>query len=259
MGVTISPERGAATVVPELGGERGIVEAMRVLFIVTSADRLAPDHPTGVWLDEYAIPFVALEEAGIEIVVCSPKGGQGPIDPKTAPDSKTDRRWDEALQALAQTRRLDEIDAEPFDAVFIPGGHGPLVDLANDPRAAALIGDFTRQGKIIAAVCHGPAALLSVVASDGQALLRDRKATGFTNGEETAVKLDKVVPFLLEDRMRAAGAKFEHALVPGACHIVRDGDLLTGQNPASSEAVAKMLLTMLGERQREDMGVAPDA
>ena len=232
---------------------------MNALFIVTSADTLAPGHPTGVWLEEYAIPYVALTESGIGVTVASPKGGQGPIDPKTAPDAKATARWEKALAALAETRPLADVAAADFDAVFLPGGHGPMVDLADDPAAARLIGDFAREGKIVAAVCHGPAALLNVIGPDGQPLLRDRRVTGFTNGEEAVVQLQKVVPFLLEDRLRAAGAKFEHALVPFACHVVSDGALITGENPASSEAVAKTLMEAMAARQAANIGVAPGA
>ena len=229
---------------------------MNVLFIVTSADTLAPGHPTGVWLEEYAIPYVALSEAGIQVTVASPGGGQGPIDPKTKPDAKAAARWEKALAALSRTQPLAGVAEADFDAVFIPGGHGPLVDLATDPAVAALIGAFVRSGKLVAAVCHGPAALLDVTGPDGQAFLKDRKVTGFTNGEETLAKLQTVVPFLLEDRLRAAGAKFEHALIPGTCHVVSDGALITGQNPASSEAIAKTLMDALAARQAAAIGAA---
>ena len=135
---------------------------MNILFIVTSADTLAPGHPTGVWLEEYAIPYVALSEAGISVTVASPKGGQGPIDPKTKPDDKAAARWGAALGALSRTKRLADVHAEDFDAVFIPGGHGPMVDLATDPAVADLVSAFVVEQKIVAAVCHGPAALLGV-------------------------------------------------------------------------------------------------
>ena len=230
---------------------------MQVLFIVTSADTLAPGHPTGVWLDEYAIPYVALSEGGIGVTVASPKGGAGPIDPKTAPNAKTPARWDAALAALADTKPLSEVAAAEFDAVFIPGGHGPMVDLATDPAVASLIGQFVLEGKIVAALCHGPAALLDVIGTDGAAFLKERRVTGFTNGEEMLAQLQTVVPFLLEDRLKAAGAKFEHALAPGACHVVRDGDLITGENPASSETIAKTLMDALAERQKAAIGIPP--
>ena len=228
-------------------------------MIVTSADTLAPGHPTGVWLDEYAIPYVALSEAGIGVTVASPEGGPGPIDPKTAPNDKTPARWAPALEALAETKPLGQVAETNFDAVFVPGGHGPMVDLASDPSVASLIGAFVRAGKIVAAVCHGPAALLQVEGAGGVPLLKDRKVTSFTNGEEMLAGLQAVVPFLLEDRLRAAGAKFERAIAPGGCYVVRDGDLITGQNPASSEAVAKSLMDALAERQKAAIGIASDA
>ena len=217
-----------------------------------------PATPPESWLEEYAIPYVALSEGGIAVTVASPKGGQGPIDPKTAPDAKTPARWEGALAALARTTALSEVAEADFDAVFVPGGHGPTVDLATDPAVASLIGDFVSAGKIVAAVCHGPAALLDVQGADGQPLVKDRKVTGFTNGEEMLAQLQTVVPFLLEDRLRAAGARFEHALSPGVCHVVRDGDLITGQNPASSETIAKTLMDALAERQKAAIGVAPN-
>jgi putative intracellular protease/amidase len=255
----VPAERGAAEVVPERRRRRGIPYAMQVLFIVTSAAALAPGHPTGVWLDEYAIPFVALSEAGIGVTVASPRGGPGPIDPKTAPNAKTPTRWAPAIEALERTTPLDAVAETDFDAVFVPGGHGPMVDLATDPAVASLIGDFVRAGKIVAAVCHGPAALLEVAGVDGEPLLMGRNVTGFTNGEEMLAQLQTVVPFLLEDRLRAAGAKFEHALAPGACHVVRDGNLITGQNPASSETIAKTLMDALAERQKAAIGISLDA
>lgn len=223
---------------------------MNVLILVTSADTLSPGHPTGVWLEEYAIPYVALCEGGIDLTVASPRGGPAPIDPKTAPNDKTSPRWGKALEALAATKPLAEVSERGFDALFIPGGHGPMIDLAVDPAVAALVSAFAAAGKIVAAVCHGPAALLNATAPDGGPLVKGRRLTGFTNGEETLVKLHAVVPFLLETRLRDAGALFEHALVPGACHVVSDGLLITGQNPASSEAIAKTLLEALGARQR---------
>ncbi|MGI9169448.1 MAG: type 1 glutamine amidotransferase domain-containing protein [Caulobacteraceae bacterium] len=232
---------------------------MHVLIVVTSADTLAPGHPTGVWLEEFAVPFVALTEVGIDITVASPKGGAAPIDPKTAPDEKAREKWGPALRALADTRRLADVEEDSYDALFIPGGHGPMVDLATDERMAALVGAFDRAGKIIAAICHGPAALLCATVADGEPLLKGRRVTGFTNGEETLVKLHEVVPFLLETRMRAAGGRFEHALLPMTGHVVIDGALITGQNPASSLATAKALVDALARRQRGPMTAAATA
>lgn len=223
---------------------------MKVLIVVTSADHLDDAHPTGVWLEEYAVLFTALCEAGIEPVVASPRGGAAPIDPKTEPDEAAKARWRRALEALGETRRLEEVRGDDCAALVFPGGHGPLVDLASDPHAADLATAFAVSGRVIAALCHGPAALVGAKGENGAPLVAGRKLTAFTNGEETLAGLQTVVPFLLETRLREAGAQFEHALLPGGCHVTRDGNLLTGQNPASSDALARVLLEELGERQR---------
>lgn len=232
---------------------------LETLIVVTSADRLDPEHLTGVWLEEYAIPFTALCEAGVAITVASPRGGPAPIDPKTAPDAAATGRWRKALDALASTKRLADVADARFDAIFLPGGHGPLVDLANDATLAALVTRLAREGAIIAAVCHGPAGLLAVTGADGAPLVRGRRLTAFTNGEETLAGLQTVVPFLLETRLRDAGAVFEHAVLPMGCHVSRDGLLITGQNPASSEALARCLIEALGERQRAALVGQPAA
>ncbi|HEY5071852.1 MAG TPA: type 1 glutamine amidotransferase domain-containing protein [Caulobacteraceae bacterium] len=232
---------------------------MNILIVVTSAASLAPAHPTGLWLEEFAIPYTALAEVGIVPTVASPKGGAAPIDPKTAPDEAAKLQWRAALEALSATIPLAEVSAADFDALYIPGGHGPMVDLAKDSVLTSLIEAFDRAGKPIAALCHGPAALVAARAADGRPLLAGRKATGFTNGEETAAGLAAVVPFLLETRMREAGALFEHALIPGAGHVVADGALLTGQNPASSTAMARALAETLAARQRAALAAADTA
>ncbi|MBV8682759.1 MAG: type 1 glutamine amidotransferase domain-containing protein [Caulobacteraceae bacterium] len=223
---------------------------MKALIVVTSADRLDEAHPTGVALDEYAVLFTALCEAGIEIEVASPRGGPSPVDPKTAPDDAAKARWRVALDCLAETRPLDQVRGDDCQALVFPGGHGPLVDLASDARVADLVTRFAASGRLIAALCHGPAALIGAKRADGASLVAGRKLTAFTNGEETLAGLQTVVPFQLESRLREAGAQFEHALLPGGCHVTCDGDLLTGQNPASSDALARVLLRALGERQR---------
>jgi putative intracellular protease/amidase len=223
---------------------------MKTLIVVTSADRLDDSHPTGVWLEEYAVAYTALCEAGIGLTVASPAGGAAPIDPKTAPDDAARVRWARALEALADTTPLSELDADGFDAIVFPGGHGPLMDLAANAKAASLASDFAASGRIVAALCHGAAALLGAHGPEGGPLVAGRKVTAFTNGEETLVGLQAVVPFLLETRLKDAGALFEHALMPGGCHVVRDGLLLTGQNPASSDAFARTLIEAIGERQR---------
>ncbi|MGA9926924.1 MAG: type 1 glutamine amidotransferase domain-containing protein [Isosphaeraceae bacterium] len=223
---------------------------MNVLIVTTSCNMLAPDHPTGLWLEEFAVPFTAFSEAGASIRVVSPKGGAVPIDPKTAPTEKDREKWPAALQALSSTGRLAEVAADRFDAVFIPGGHGPMVDLVNDQQLQRLLAAFDRDGKMVAAVCHGPAALLNVRNAAGEPLVKGRKVTGFTNVEERLVLLHSVVPFLLEDALKERGANFESALLPFFSHVVRDENLITGQNPASSTKVAEELLAALEEGSR---------
>jgi putative intracellular protease/amidase len=226
---------------------------MKVLIVVTSVSRLDDLHPTGVWLEEYAIPFTALIEAGVETVVASPKGGPAPIDPKSGKHPSADILWRASLEALAYTRPLSEISLDGFDGVFFPGGHGPMIDLAGDADLKRLVGRFAETGRVIAAVCHGPAALLGATAPDGAPLVAKRKVTGFTNGEEALSGVQAQLPFCLETRLIAEGALFEHAVLPFAGHVVRDGWLITGQNPASSEGVARCLIEALGERQRAEL------
>lgn len=218
---------------------------MKTLIVTTSADTLPPNHRTGLWLEEFAVPFTTLTDAGVEIVVASPKGGSVPLDPKTEPDEKDRQKWAGALNALSTTKQLSEVTADGFDAVFFPGGHGPLVDLRDNPELQRLIESFDREGKLIAAVCHGPAALLNARNTSGEPLIKGRKVTGFTNMEERLVMLHSVVPFLLEDAMKERGGDFDSALVPMISHVVRDGNLITGQNPGSSQKIADELLDAL--------------
>ena len=218
---------------------------MKILIATTSADSLGPEHPTGTWLEEFAVPFNAFHASGAEITVASPRGGVTPIDPKTAPNEDQQREWKEALAALQSTHRLSEMNADDFDALFVPGGHGPMMDLTNDPDVLRLLTAFDRSGKVIGAVCHGPAALVNAVGGNGQPLIAGRRVTGFTNNEEKLVKLDQVVPFLLEDELKRHGAHFEGTPIPFAPHIVRDGNLITGQNPASSKEISERMLEAL--------------
>jgi len=230
-----------------------------LLFAVTSANALAGGQPTGLWLEEYAVPYCALAQVGVAITVASPKGGAAPLDPKSAPPGRADPAWAPALAALNATVRLAEVSPDAFDGVFIAGGHGAMVDLAGDGDLRALIEAFARDGKVVAAICHGPAALTGAKAADGTPLLKGRRATAFTNAEETNAGLDKAVPFLLESEMRAAGALFEHAILPGGGHVVCDGALITGQNPASSLAMAKALAEAIAARQRAAIEAAATA
>ena len=221
---------------------------MKVLIVLTSHDRLGDTgRKTGFWLEELAAPYYAFKDAGAEIVLASPRGGQPPLDPASnKPASQTDdtRRFEadaEATAQLAATRRLDEVRQEGFDAVFYPGGHGPLWDLAEDKASIALIESFLAAGKPVALVCHAPGVLRHVRTPEGRPLVEGRKVTGFTNTEEAAVGLTKVVPFLVEDELKAKGGLYSKG-PDWAPYVVDDGLLITGQNPASSAPAARRLL-----------------
>ncbi|WP_299175565.1 type 1 glutamine amidotransferase domain-containing protein [uncultured Brevundimonas sp.] len=224
---------------------------MKILIVLTSHDELGDTgRKTGFWLEEFAAPYYALKDAGAEIVLASPKGGQPPLDPKSDdPDAQTDdtRRFKddpEAQAALASTVLLSSVKADDFDAVFYPGGHGPLWDLANDADSIALIEAFAKADKPTGFVCHAPGVLRSVNAANGQPLVHGRKVTGFTNSEEEAVGLTAVVPFLVENVLSANGGDYSNGPDWGA-YVVVDGKLVTGQNPASSREAAAALLELI--------------
>lgn len=215
---------------------------MNILMVTTSASRLPPDHPTGLWLEEFAVPYERFVEEGASITVASPLGGSVPLDPKTAPNDRQRSKWQRALQALASSIPLDTVNDDAFDGVFIAGGHGPIVDLVDDRSLQALLSSVFEDGKFIGAVCHGLAALLNVRGPDGHYLVRDRRLTGFSNLEERLAGMHGKVPFLLEDELKRRGAKYVTALIPMTSHVIRDGSLITGQNPASSHRVADAFL-----------------
>jgi putative intracellular protease/amidase len=228
---------------------------MKVLMVLTSHDQLGnTGRKTGFWLEELAAPYYVFKDAGAQVVLASPKGGQPPLDPKSnEPAFQTDdtRRFEADAQATAQlaaTLRLDSIDQADFDAVFYPGGHGPLWDLADDPHSIELIASFLAAHKPVALVCHAPGALRHVKAPDGRPLVEGRQVTGFTNTEEAAVELTDVVPFLVEDELKARGGRFSRA-ADWTPHVVTDGLLITGQNPASSAPVAQQLLSQASMRR----------
>ncbi len=221
---------------------------MKILVVLTSHDQLGnTGKKTGFWLEELAAPYYALLDAGAAITLASPKGGQPPLDPKSAdPSAATDdtRRFDAdpaARALLAHTRKLADVDIAAFDGVFYPGGHGPLWDLAEDPMSRALIEDTIAAGKPVALVCHAPGVLRHVQTADGNPLVRDKHVTGFSNSEEAAVGLTDVVPFLVEDMLKANGGVYSSTTDWGV-HVVRDGLLITGQNPASSRQAAEALI-----------------
>ena len=224
---------------------------MKILTVLTSHDQLGDTgKKTGFWLEELAAPYYAMKDAGAEIVLASPKGGQPPLDPKSDDaDAQTEdtRRFKadaEAQAALAATVELASVKAEDFDAVFYPGGHGPLWDLANDADSIALIEAFAKADKPTAFVCHAPGVLKSVNGPNGNPLVEGRKVTGFTNSEEEAVGLTDVVPFLVENVLSANGGDYSKGPDWGS-YVVVDGKLVTGQNPASSREAAEALLGLL--------------
>jgi putative intracellular protease/amidase len=225
---------------------------MKILVVLTSHDTLGDSgEKTGFWLEELAAPYYAFVDAGADLTLASPKGGQPPLDPKSnepAFQTEATRRFEAdatATAALAATRKLAEVSIADYDAVFYPGGHGPLWDLAEDAASIALIEGAVRAGKPVAAVCHAPAALRHVKDADGKPLVSGRTVTGFSNSEEEAVGLTRVVPFLVEDMLESNGGHYSKA-ADWQSHVVRDGLLITGQNPASSEATARALLDQLG-------------
>ena len=225
---------------------------MNILMVLTSHDQLGDTgKKTGFWLEEFAAPYYLLKDAAATITLASPAGGQPPLDPKSdEPDAQTDatRRFKSDVQAqasLASTVKLGTVNAASFDAVFFPGGHGPLWDLAEDKDSIALIEAMAKAGKPVAAVCHAPGVLRHAKGPDGAPLVKGKRVTGFTNSEEEAVGLTKVVPFLVEDMLKENGGTYEKG-PDWASFVLIDGKLITGQNPASSEAVAKALLDMKG-------------
>ena len=227
---------------------------MKILIVLTSHDQLGDTgKKTGFWLEELAAPYYVFKDAGAEITLASPKGGQPPLDPSSdAPDAQTDAtrrfRADTAAgAALARTHQLAEVKVSDYDAVFYPGGHGPLWDLANDAHSVALIEDALAADKPVGLVCHGPGALKNAHAPDGSPLVRGRRVAGFTNGEEAAVGLTDVVPFLVEDMLKTSGGDYSKG-PDFAAYAVADGLLITGQNPASSAEVANLVLSAAGGR-----------
>ncbi len=229
---------------------------MKVLMVITSHDQLGnTGRKTGFWLEELAAPSYVFKDSGAEITLASPKGGRPPLDPKSnEPEVRTDLtvRFEKDAAAEAQldkTVRLNSVKQDDFDTVFYPGGHGPMWDLAEDKDSIKLIESFLAAGKPIAIVCHSPGALRHVKTPDGKPLVEGKEVTGFTNGEEEAVGLTKVVPFLVEDELLRLGAVFSKKS-NWAVHVVTDGLLITGQNPASSGPAAKTLLAKLKEMSK---------
>ena len=223
---------------------------MKILMVFTSHDTLgSTGRKTGFWLEEGAAPYYVFRDAGVDLTLVSPKGGQPPIDPKSdLPENQTPAmtrfKADEAAQKVfASTRKLSEVRSEDFDAVFYPGGHGPMWDLVDNPESIKLIESFYNSGKPVAAVCHAPA-VLHRVTYKGAPIVKGKRVTGFTNGEEEEVQLTTVVPFLVEDELKRLGGLYEKK-ANWASFAITDGRLITGQNPASSTAGAQALVKLL--------------
>ncbi len=223
---------------------------MKILMVLTSHDQLGnTGRKTGFWLEEFAAPYFVSRDAGVELTLASPKGGQPPIDPKSdLPENQTPamarfKQDPVAQEALSQTVKLADVKAEDYDSIFYVGGHGPMWDLVDNPDSIALIESFYNSGKAVAAVCHSPA-VFHKVTHKGAPLVKGKRVTGFTNGEEEAVHLTHVVPFLVEDELKRVGGLYEKAADWQSLAVV-DGRLITGQNPASSTAAAQALLRVL--------------
>jgi len=226
---------------------------MKVLFVLTSHNQLGnTGKKTGFWIEEFATPYYYFTDKNIEIVIATPNGGQGPIDPKSnEPSFQTEstKRYftdSKAQKLLSNTKKLSDVNQKDFDAVFYPGGHGPMWDLATDKNSIALIKSFYDNNKPIAFVCHGSAALVNVKNANGEYLISGKKITGFCNTEEDAVQLTNVVPFSLENRLKERGANYEKG-ADWSSFTITDGLLLTGQNPQSSQEVAEKLLDMINK------------
>ncbi len=224
---------------------------MKILMVLTSHDRLGDtEKKTGFWLEELASPYYAFVDAGYDVTLASPRGGKPPVDPKSdeaGAQTESTRRFtkdDAAKRALANTLPLSDVNGDDYDALFYPGGHGPLWDLADDARSAALIESMAAAGKTIAAVCHGPAVFRRARRADGKPFVSGKRVTGFTNSEEKAVQLTDVVPFLVEDELTRLGGVFQKG--PDFAPFVQvDGLLVTGQNPASSAPAAEAVIELL--------------
>lgn len=216
----------------------------RILMVVTGHDRIDADHATGLWFEEFAVPYREFKSSGFDVTVASPRGGAAPIDPRSEPKPEAASAWVEASQALRDTAPLVSCDAADFDAIFLPGGHGTMFDLPANEALQRLLSAFAAADKVIAAVCHGPAGLVGAKRSDGSPLVADKTITAFTNEEERAAGLDGRMPFLLETKLRELGARVV-ARPNWSDHVEQDGRLITGQNPQSSGAAARAVIEAL--------------
>lgn len=218
----------------------------KILIVVTNTSRMGDSNnivETGVWLEEFAVPFYAFKAAGLDITVASPLGGVSPIDPASL-ECKNPTEWDYTKKDLDNTAKLADIDYKTYDAIFIPGGHGPMFDLAQDMLLGEIVSYFYNSHKIVSAVCHGPAGLINAKTKTGDSIVKGMQVTCFTNEEEKLVQKDKLVPFMLESKLRQLGAYFNEA-APWTENVIVDANLITGQNPESAKMLAEMVIKKL--------------
>ena len=215
----------------------------KILIVTTNTSALDDFHKTGVWLEEIAVPFLAFKEAGLDVTVASPLGGESPVDEDSL-ECKNPTEWDYTIKELKNTSKLDEIDYESFDAIFIPGGHGPMIDLAKDELLGSIVSYFYNEHKIVSAVCHGPAGLINAKTRTDEPIVKGMQVTCFTNAEEKLVHKEKLVPFMLESKLRQLGAIFNEA-EPWSENVIADENLITGQNPASAKKLAETVIKKL--------------
>ena len=215
-----------------------------VLMVTTSYGRIDDQHPTGLWFEEFAVPYERFVEEGYVVTVASIKGGKVPIDPRSLPAEQNTLSVAGPMEALHHTQRLLELDVSEYDAVFFPGGHGTMFDFSHSREVAELVTHYLEQGKVVAAVCHGPAALIQAKRRDGTPVVRGRKVAAFTNEEERTVQLDGLMPFLLEDKLRDLGAEV-WTMSAWQDNVVVDDNLITGQNPQSSASAAERVIERL--------------
>jgi putative intracellular protease/amidase len=221
-----------------------------ILIIVTSFGQIALNEPTGVWLEEFAVPYQEFQGKGFKIIIASPQGGKAPIDPRSNPTPEQKVNWTKAIEALENTLPLASIDPEKFDAVFIPGGHGTMFDFPNNKELHRILQSFAEKDKVIAAMCHGPASFVGVTLKEGTPLVAGKTITSFTNEEETESGFKNKMPFLLESRLRDLGANFIEK--PNwSDHVQIDGKLITGQNPQSSKSTALAVINTLNRKQAQ--------
>lgn len=229
-----------------MGSQQSTVSMKKILIVVTNHDHFANGHPTGLWLEEFAVPYLSFQAAGFSVTVASPLGGSTPVDPGSTSHG-VPAEWQQAVAVLENTTKLSDVVYQDYDAIVLPGGHGPLYDLATDAQLAAILQYFDAQQRIIAAVCHGPGGLIQAKTKLGAPIVAGKKMTGFTNAEEKIAGSEQAVPFALETTLIELGAQFT-AAAPWSDYVVVDGYFITGQNPQSSASFAKAIIDVVNHR-----------